>query len=129
MGRWLSPARLARPGTDPADPLHRYMCDVARRWIIHGGKFDIRSEVDMGQSLQQGRSAALGDVRATVDDEVLIEPEFVARARLDRERNPRITAYVADLAVLGQVSGHELLAFEPDPHDRYLGSPVRLEGD
>jgi hypothetical protein len=45
-----------------------------------------------------------------VNHEVLVEPHSVAGASLDRQRDPGVSAHVADLAVLGQVRGNDLVA-------------------
>src|SRR5689334_3436052 len=45
----------------------------SRRWVVHVGKDDIGTHVDVGQPLQQLRRAALGDPSLAVDDEVLVE--------------------------------------------------------
>src|SRR5215218_10960238 len=63
-----------RPGPDAADSLDAHVNREARRRIVHRRKLDVRAEVDVGQLLQQLGSAALLDLRAAVDDEVLLQP-------------------------------------------------------
>src|SRR4051794_33536666 len=51
------------------------------------------------------------------------------RPRLDRQCHPWVAANVAELAMVGQVRRDDLVAVEPDPDDRDLGTAVRFERD
>ena len=48
-------------------------------------------------------------------------------ACLDRQGDPGVAADVADLAVLGQVGRHQLVAVQSDPHDRDLRSAIGFQ--
>src|SRR6478736_404128 len=64
-----------------------------------------------------------------MNDQVLDEPELVTGASFDRQSDPRVPTDVADLAVLGQVPGHDFVTVEADPNDRDLRTPVGFDGD
>ena len=83
----------------------------------------------MGEPLQELRRAALLDRRAAVDDQVLAEPERVGLRSLDRDRHARVPADVAQLLLLAQVRGDDVVAVEADPDDRDLRAPVRIDRD
>jgi len=97
--------------------------------VIHRRELDIRSEIDASKPLKKFRRATLRDARAAVDDDVPVETDFIAGTCFDRESDPRVSADVADLAVLRQVRCDQFLAIKSDPHDRDLGSTVRFERD
>jgi hypothetical protein len=128
-----SPARRragsARPGAHAADPLDGDVGDEPGRRIVHRRKFHVRPEIGAGETLEQLGGAALGDAGAAVDHQVLRQAHLVVRAGFDRQRHPWVAADVAELPVLGQVARDELVAVEPDPHDRYLRTSVRFERD
>ena len=66
---------------------------------------------------------------ASMNDQVLVEPELVTGAGFDGQSDPRVPTHIADLAVLGQVPGHDFVTVEANPHDRDLRTPVGFDGD
>ena len=61
---------LSGPWPDAGNPVDGDVSDVAglsgfRRWEL-----DIRTEISVSQTLQQGRGASFGDVRPPVNDEI-----------------------------------------------------------
>ena len=64
-----------------------------------------------------------------MNDQVLVEPEPVTGARFDGQSDPRVPTHIADLAVLGQVPGHDFVTVETNPNDRDLRTPVGFDGD
>jgi hypothetical protein len=101
--------------------------DVAGRRVVHRREADTWAEVGAGEFLQELWGASFGDAGGAVDDEVLIQAGGVALAGLDRERDPAVVADVAQLAVVGKVAGHYLVAVEADPHDGHLGAAVWVQ--
>jgi hypothetical protein len=81
------------------------------------------------QPLEERRSSAIGHASSPVDDDVLVKPHVVARARFDGQRDAWVAANVVELAVLGQMRGDDLVAVKTHPHDRDLGAAVGLERD
>ena len=81
-------------------------------------------QVNVSQPLEQLRSAALRNPGTSMNDQVLVEPELVTGARFDGQSDPRVPTHIADLAVLGQVPGHEFVTVEANPNDRDLRTPV-----
>jgi hypothetical protein len=63
-----------------------------------------------------------------VDHQVVVETELVATTCLERQRDSRVTPDVPELLLrVAEVSGHDLVPIETDPHDRDLRRPVRVE--
>lgn len=83
----------------------------------------------MRQLLEQLGRPALGDPRPAVDDEVLQQAGWLQLRALDRERHPRVLAEVAELLLLTQMSGDDLVAVESDPHAGDLRGAVAIQRD
>lgn len=115
-----------RPHT--ADALHAYVGDVSGGRVLHRGEPDIGSQIDASQLLKEVSRATLSNAGSAVDDDVLVEPHLVARARLNGNSHPRIPTDVPDLAVFGQVRRDKFVAVQPDPDDRHLRPTIGLEG-
>jgi hypothetical protein len=52
----------------------------------------------------------------------------IAGLGFDRQRDPAVVADIAHLAVLGQVSRHDLVAAGAGPYHGHLGAAVRVQG-
>jgi hypothetical protein len=97
--------------------------DVAGRRVGHGRKLDPGAEVCLRQALEQVGATALGDSRAAVDDQVMLEAELVALLSLDRQGDARVALYVLDLPVARQVPAHDLVAVQANPEQLTCGDP------
>jgi hypothetical protein len=81
------------------------------------------------QPLEQLGRAALLDRSTSVDYEVLPHANRIGDRRLDGERDPWVASDVAELLLLAEMRGDDVLAFETDPDDRHLRAPVRVDRD
>src|SRR6478672_2060229 len=66
-----------RPRADAADPFGSNAQDHSWRMVCAGREGDIWSEVNMSESLQQRRGAALRDPARAAHDQILAEPHRI----------------------------------------------------
>jgi hypothetical protein len=83
-----------------------------------GGKVDVGSEVDVGESLQQFWGSAFDDSRLAVDDEVLLETGRLDLGALYRE---------GDAWVAGDVSELRLIDVEVSRDESSWSSPTQMQ--
>lgn len=105
--------QLAAESAEPSDADATDFVDADVRhepWRCVLRRKHVRVQQLLRQRLQQLRGAALLYPRGPIDRD--IRPQCFAHvARIhDRHRNPRIAAHVADLLVLGEMCGHQLVA-------------------
>src|SRR3954451_13785051 len=113
------------PGTDAADALGSGPYDETWWRVVNRRELHVWTKVDVGQALQQLRSAARFDARSAVDDQVVVEPVLVATSRFERQRHSRVTPDVPKLLLrIAQVRRDDLVAIHPNPHDGDLGRAV-----
>jgi hypothetical protein len=115
--------RLPDPRPDAGNPVDRDVSDVAgtsgfRRWELN-----IRSEVGVGQTLQQGRCAPLSDSCRPVNDEILDQAPIVVGPCLERQSDAIVITDIVYFAAFRQMAGDDLVTVEADPDDRDLGLP------
>src|SRR3954451_4459961 len=94
--------RSGSPGTDAADAADLDPQAHARGRVVHRRETHLRTEVDVGELLEQFRRAALFDRRRAVHDGVLAQPGRLDLSALERNGHARVTPDVPDL-LLGRV--------------------------
>ena len=81
----------------------------------------------MGQLLEKLGCPALGDSRGAVEDEVLVEADWVPPTRHHRQGDPGVPLDVAELLVPPEVSAHDVVAVDAHPHHGDVGAPVAAQ--
>jgi len=118
-----------RPRSDPTDSLRRDPDHVAGRWVFEGRELHAGTDVHRGQSLEQLRGTTLDQTGVAVNDQVVGHPNRVGAFCLDGERHPRIASDVGHLAASREVTDHDLVAIEADPHHTDLRTAIGIDRD
>src|SRR6266568_3968908 len=122
------PSDPVSPGARACHPVHADAGDVSGWRVVHRREADAGAEVAVGEFLEQLGSAAFGDARSAVNDQVLVQAHGVAYLGFDREHHPAVVTDIAHLTVLEKMSGHDLIAVETDPDHGHLRAAVGVQG-
>ncbi len=115
--------QLARPQGPVPDEFSRRDSGDESFWPVVSG----RRELAVRDSAEQGNCSALLDTSDPLDHDVGAE-SFERDVGLNGQRDPRIAPNVAQLHVVGQVAGDDLVPVPPDVDARHLRGAVRADG-
>jgi hypothetical protein len=113
--------RSGHPRADAADPLNGDAHHVSARRVVHRWELHIGPKIGVREALQELRAAALLEACPPVHDEVLPQPGRLDLTPLEGQSDTRVAADVAELLLIGEVSGHNLVAVQADPDAGDLG--------
>src|SRR4051794_22245413 len=126
----VTSGRIRRSGSPGTDAAHAADLDPqahARRWIVHRRETHVRTQVDVGELLEQFGGAALLDRCCAVHDGVLEQSRRLDLAALERHGHARVTCNVLDLLQARvEVSGEQVVAVDPDPDAGHLRAAVGI---
>src|SRR5262245_60613384 len=105
------------PGSHAADAIDGDVDDATWWRVVARRELDVGTEVDVGELLEQLRTAAGGDASRAVRDEVLVQPRRLDLGALHGHRDPRVALDVPHLLSGAEVGQHDLIAVEAHPHD------------